>query len=65
MKFLEVDDEALEEADFTEEEEEEEIDLLEEEPAEPEDFSEFLDVDEDQDERVTEEVASVDDSDDY
>lgn len=65
MKFFEVEEEELESIDFSEEEEEEEeIDLLEEEPAGEEDFSEFLDVDEDQDERVTE-VASIDDEDDY
>jgi hypothetical protein len=66
MHFHDVDDEELENIDFSEEEEEEEeIELFEKEEAGKEDFSEFLDVDEDEDERVTEEVASVDDSDDY
>ena len=41
-------------------EDEDKIEILEEEPAEAEDFSEFLDVDEDEDDRVTE-VALVDD----
>jgi hypothetical protein len=61
MRFFEYDDEELEEKTMLEEEEEEEEEgdssspeLLEDEAKPVEDYSEFLDIDEDEDERVSE-----------
>lgn len=56
MKIKKVEDKKLKD--------EVEIEILDEEPAEAEDFSEFLDVDEDDDDRVTE-VSIVDDDGGY